>query len=128
MYEIIDDREKISDIERFGDVAVHPGFKAEFSVAYHRVSGHRNDGNVLPAQLFALSNGYCGFQAVHFGHLNIHEDKVEGLCFMSFYCQLASLGYGNGVASLFQQANGQHLVHSIVFSQENFQLPPALTQ
>src|ERR1700730_6641817 len=53
VYKVIDDREKIPDIERFGDVAVHPGLQAEFSVAYHRVSGHRNDGDVLAAHIFA---------------------------------------------------------------------------
>ncbi len=61
----------------FHDVAVHAGLQTAVAVALHGVGGHGDDGQMLGVRLPPADLG-GGFQTVHLGHLDIHQDEIEG--------------------------------------------------
>jgi hypothetical protein len=67
------------DRDWFGYIRVHSSGQAKFPIALHRVCGHGDDRKVSPAVLFLGADGPGCFQAVHFGHLNVHQHHVESL-------------------------------------------------
>jgi hypothetical protein len=57
-------------------VIVHSGSEAAFSVPDHRVRHHCYNESVAVGRLFGADTA-GRFEAVHFGHLPVHEDEVE---------------------------------------------------
>ena len=53
---------------------VHASGQALFAIPVHGVGGHGNDGKFGKSRIGA--NGLGGGDAVHDGHLHIHEDDV----------------------------------------------------
>ena len=66
---------------RFADVSVHTRVKAALAVAFHGVAGHGNDRNMVAGVLFLFAYGGSRLEAVHFRHLDVHEDDVEAVVF-----------------------------------------------
>ena len=60
-----------------------------------------------------------GFEPVHFRHLHIHQDQVEGL-FLPCRQRLPSgLGQNDRVSSLLQESHRYSLVYQVVFRQQD---------
>ena len=65
--------------EGFTEIVVHAGGQALFPVSFHGVGRQRNDGDVRCLRLsLSLTNAGCGREAIHDGHLAVHEDEVVG--------------------------------------------------
>ena len=106
--------------EWFGEIVIHPGRQAPFPVAFHGVGRQGNDRGVRRLRLaFPFADGSCGGEAIHDGHLAIHEDDGIG----------PGGGEVAGLASLFRTVHvvaeqfkqpGRHFtVDRIVFDQEH---------
>ena len=63
-----------AELDGLGEVVVHAGGEAAFAVAVKSVGGEGDDGGMG----VGAANGGGGFEAVHAGHLTVHEDKVVG--------------------------------------------------
>ncbi len=69
-----------AEIQRLGEVIIHPGLQALVPVAGHGMGGQGNDGEVVTLYIASrIANLTGGLEAVHAGHLNIHEDQIVGL-------------------------------------------------
>ena len=125
--EAVDGREEGRDLERLGDVPVHPGFEAALAVALHGVGRHGDDRDVLTARgPLALADRGGGLEAVHLRHLHVHEDQVERLgapAPRAPPCPLAATT--TSCAPLFQQPHRQLLVDGVVLGQEDAQAAAA---
>jgi len=66
------------------------------------------------------ANGGGGFEAVHFGHLDVHEDEIEVLQGEKFHGFFSGLGNRDGVTVFFEEADGQELIDSVVFGEKDF--------
>ena len=70
------------------------------------MDGDRNDWDVRAARLFLVPNDRGGLKAVHFWHLSIHQDEIEGFHFSLSDAYQSGVGHGDVVAALLQQAHG----------------------
>mmetsp|Transcript_70462 Transcript_70462/g.166102 ORF Transcript_70462/g.166102 Transcript_70462/m.166102 type:complete len:643 (+) Transcript_70462:166-2094(+) len=61
-------------VHRLGDMVTHAGGEAGLAVGGHRIGRHRDDQRIGPARQDALG----GLEAVDVGHLQIHQDGIEG--------------------------------------------------
>src|SRR5215467_15516146 len=66
-------------IDGLGNIFIHPLLKAFFTIALHGMSSHSNDWEVVSRDLFTLPNGGRGGEAIHLGHLQIHQYEIEGI-------------------------------------------------
>jgi len=79
--------------------------------------GTHNDRSALSGPV--ANNGPRGLQAVHVGHLHIHEDQIVGL-FPEKRESLSSVpSHISGIPHLPQDEKHELLVHRIVFGHEN---------
>ena len=67
----------ILGLHRLGDVVIHPPVEAHPAVSLHGVCRHGDDDGPAPQPGLQLPGKPGAFEAVHFRHLDIHEDKVE---------------------------------------------------
>lgn len=58
-------------------VGIHPGSKAAVAVFFEGMGGEGDDGRALAGELLALSDFGGGLEAVHFRHLNVHQNEIE---------------------------------------------------
>ena len=85
-------------VHRLGGKTVHAGGLGVFAVLAEHAGGERNHRHRRQlAGGFPLPDATGSFQAVHAGHLNIHQHQVEGLAAVG--------GHGVGATS-----GGDHLV------------------
>src|SRR5262249_2110234 len=70
--------DELVDADRLRDVALHAGFEARLAVAVHGVRGHRDDPRP-PLQGHLLHDRTRCLEAVHFGHLHVHEHEIVRL-------------------------------------------------
>ncbi len=75
----VDERVKLSRVDRLGQVVVHAGREALLAVARHRVRRHRDDAHVAAVLRSLARMTAGGLEPAHAGHLQVHEDEVEGL-------------------------------------------------
>ena len=64
----------IGDLHGLAQVIVHAGREAEFAITLHGVGGERDDPGPLMPVGKRLNDAPGGFEAVHLGHLHIHEN------------------------------------------------------
>lgn len=64
-------------VDGFGDVIIHAGGDAAVAFFCGGVGGHGDDGERVEA--FFRADFGSGLVAVHLGHLEVHEDEVEGV-------------------------------------------------
>ena len=74
--------------------ALRGGVKAGLLVGAERVGRHGDDGDGAPERVLAAANLARGAEAVHRGHLYVHEDGVElpGLHLRKRLKQRATIG------------------------------------
>src|SRR5437868_11368240 len=73
-------REKIQQvigINWLGKIGVHSGREATFAVPSHSMSSQRDDGDMRAVEALRLADFCSGFEAVHAGHLYVHEYYIE---------------------------------------------------
>jgi len=117
--EVSEERIELGGAEGFGEIAIHAAGEVALAIALHGVGGDGVDGQVCAGVLLLLADGEGGFNAVHVGHLDIHEDAVEDLGFEEFEDLETTGGKGCAMASLFEQAQGELLVDEVVFGDED---------
>ena len=95
----------------------HASGEAEFAIAVHGVGGHGDDGEVGEAGIGA--DGFCGGDAIHNGHLHVHEDDVV----VVFGDLLNSSGAVFGEIDLdmgvFEEAGGDFAIEFVVLDEKN---------
>ena len=121
----------IACVNGLRDIVVHARRQTAFAISYHGVSGHGYDGNMFSrrpfriAHPFLFSNQGRGLEPIHFRHLHIHQDQVEGL-FLPCRQRLPSgLRQNDRVSSLLQESHRHFLVYQIVFRQQDPEMPLA---
>ena len=67
--------EQLIGIDRLGQVSVHPGRQAEFTVTAHGIGGHGQHRQPGPAWVGA--DMPARRQAIHHRHLHIHQHQLE---------------------------------------------------
>src|SRR5687768_17089385 len=65
---------EILDAHRLGEIVIHPGCQAPLAIAVHRAGGHGDDGDMRAGRLVLADLGTC-LEAIHLGHLAVHEDR-----------------------------------------------------
>ena len=113
--------DQLGGFHGFAEVGVHAGGDAVLAVLGHDIGGEGNDGQALAvaAPALELADAAGGSEAVHDGHLAIHQDGVVvglGNAFQGFG---AVVGDGDEGRELLQGALGDALIYGVVFDQEN---------
>ena len=73
-----DDRARRAvDVDGLGEVGVHARSEAFLNVLMVGVGCEGDDGDVLRRLAVELSDGGSRLQAVHHGHLHVHQDRIE---------------------------------------------------
>ena len=111
--------EQFAETDRFRYIAVHARGQTTFFIALHDMRRHRDDGNMLPGLIFAVADSCGCFQAVHFGHLYVHQDEIEGLRAEGCQRLQAVTCDHDGMAGFFEHALGDSLVDYVVLGEQN---------
>jgi hypothetical protein len=100
---------------------VHGCIEAALAVALHRVRGHRDDRDVFSRASLPLANHRRRLEAVHLGHLDIHQHEVEVLPLQGGDYLVAVARYLDHVPPLLKRADCHSLVDRVVFGQQDAQ-------
>ena len=76
-------------------------------------------GDACRVACLRCADGGGGLEAVHLGHLHVHQHQVERLLLQGGQRLLAVVGHDHRVAVLLQQADGQPLVDGVVLRQQD---------
>ena len=109
-----------------GDVPIHARFETPLPVALHGMGCHGDDGDVTAGRFLPFTNGGRGLEAIHFRHLHVHQDDVEGFSLPGSQSLFPVACHDNRVTPLGERANGKLLINRIILRQKNVQLPPFL--
>lgn len=104
----------------FGEVAGHACFGGSGCGLLGDVGGDGNNGNGrVTADTLILADSAGGFDAVHVGHLKIHEDAIEGFACGGFegFESVGDDGWGN--ADFFEVKDEELLIDVVVFRDED---------
>ena len=80
-----------------------------------------DDGRVPAGGLVAATDGARGLEAVHFGHLHVHQDHVEGAAGRELHRLAAVVRHGDAVSLPLEHLHGHLLVEGVVLGQEDVQ-------
>ena len=114
-------RRKLLDTNRLGNVTIHAGRQALFTVALHGVSRHGDDRYVTARTTFTVADQRGRLQAVQFGHLHIHKNEIKGLRFPRRNCRASIPCHCDLVSPLRQEAHREFLIGKAVLRQQNLQ-------
>ena len=109
---------QLADLDRLADVVVHAGGEAGLAVAVHRVGGHGDDARLT---LEVLADPPGGLEAVHLGHLHVHEDDVVGVAADGLEGLEAVEGVVGAVAEALEDQEDELLVGGVVLDGEDAQ-------
>ena len=87
-----DNLQRPHEVDRFGEICVHPGIETPLLVLFAGVCGQGDDGDVSPKAALLLPYGDCGLEAVLARHLHVHKNEVECPAFPHFHSPLSVLG------------------------------------
>ncbi len=76
---------------------------------------------VAAVVLFSFADCRRGLKSIHFGHLQVHQDQVEGLICKSFQCIAAIDHHRDAVSPFLKQPRCQPLIDRIVFRNKHAQ-------
>jgi len=108
------------EVERFYEVVVHARLEAALAVGFHGVGGERDDGEARAGVGFFLgTDDGRGGEAVHFGHLQVHEHDVEFFAADVVDGLRAVLGEDGFVAEALKDGGGEATVEGVVFGDEH---------
>ena len=102
------------DIKGFAQMAIHSAHAAALLVLDERVGRHRDDGHRTRVVAVERANDAGRLVAVHLGHLDVHEDQVDGarVCFAQ--------------NKLFDKYADMDDVTSVYISKKMFQMMPVM--
>ncbi len=99
---------------------IHAGGDAILAILAHDIGGERDDGQAFaPLLALELANAPGGGEAVHDGHLAVHEHGVVVRLGEALQGIRAIVGEGDIGREFLQQVLGHALVHGIVFDQQD---------
>lgn len=114
-----DGGEEFADVDGFADVAVHACIEALFAIALHGVGSEGDDRDAASGAVFALAEDAGGGEAVHFGHLDIHQHEVKVALTEGIKGEFAVRDDFDGVALFFEDAEGEFLVDGVILGEED---------
>ena len=94
-----------------------PASRQRCLIPFHGVRRHGDDRHVGIA--FRGADGHGRFEAIHFRHLYVHQDQVEGLREEGVVSFFAVVGDDHLMAAFLQQPDGQLLIDGAVFGQQD---------
>lgn len=103
-------------VDGFAEVVVHAGGQAILAVLAGGVGRYRDDDGL---GVFVCADEACSFQAVHFGHLDIHKYEVVAILPELFEDFFSIGGHAWIIPHFIEDDEGQLLVDGIVFGQED---------
>ena len=109
---------KLVEVDGFAEVVVHTCSQAILPVFAGGVSRYRDDDGLCA---FVRADQAGSFEAVHFGHLDIHEYEVVAVLFELFEDFFTIGGHAWVVTHFIEDDEGQLLVDRVVFGQEDTQ-------
>ena len=68
----------VVEIHRFGQMILHAMVQGTLHVLFECACRKRDDGKARRVGMARRPDGGCGFESVHDGHLDVHEDQVDG--------------------------------------------------
>src|SRR5579863_1275187 len=105
--------------DRFRDVAVHARREALLTVTTHGMRRESYYANSLAAFFLILADHSSGFEAVHDGHLHVHQNNIELEGLESFDCFEAIVSNCDVVTLALQKSYGEALVDETVLGKQN---------
>ncbi len=122
LHDAVNDGSQFEEVHGLDHVVVHAGFQALLPDFVVGVGGHGHDGDVgLFHASLAGADDARGLDAVHAGHLDVHEGQVEDEACEQFQGFGGRLGRGDVVAQLVQVEFGHFAVDAAVVHQEDAQ-------
>jgi hypothetical protein len=76
-YDRLNDAPEFGRLNGFGDITVHARLETPPAVAFHRVGRHGNDRDVPTRSCFFVPDRPRRLETVHFGLLDVHQDKSK---------------------------------------------------
>ena len=107
---------KLVEVDGFAEIVVHTCGQAILAVFAGGVGRYRDDDGLC---CFVCADKSGGFQAVHLGHLDIHEHEVIVVLFQLFEDFFAIGGHAWVVTHFIEDDEGQLLVDRVIFGQED---------
>ena len=107
-------------MDGLGQVVLHARIQAALAVAFHGVGGHGDDGQVVEPGF--LADGSGGGQAIHFGHLDVHQHQVVVVGRGRLYFCHGIMAVDGGLdlyAGFFQKGQGHGAVELYVIDQQH---------
>jgi len=111
---------KLFGEEGLRQIIIHTGIETTGTIRIEGVRGEADDGDG-GGRSVQCSNAACGFDAIHFRHLHIHEDEVEGFGGKAPDGFRAIGGDGHNAALAFEHAAREQLIDDTVFGDEDTQ-------
>ncbi len=109
--------EEFLRVDGFRDVVVHAGGERSFTVAGHRVRGHREDRQTVTP--WRRADPPRGFQSIHDRHLQVHQHEVVRALRGALHAQRAVLGELDVNARRAEQFEGHLLIELVVFDEQD---------
>ena len=125
------------EFDGFAEIVVHAGFEAFLFVAFHGVGGQGDDtgpgGGVGPGGWAGPASGpgggvrlgagladkAGGFEPIHPGHLEVHQNDVKSFVGCGVDCLQAVVDHGWGITQFLEYIEDHLLVDHIVFGDED---------
>ena len=106
-------RESLAN-DGFSEVAGHTGFEAALAVLFEDVGGEGDNGRTRIG-MSEFAQPARGLQAIHNGHLHVHENQVKGLILAQLNGLGTITGDDDGSAHSFEQEADDVLVGEVIF-------------
>ena len=116
-----DGLEQLLRLDRLGDVAIHADFEAALAIPLHGMGSHGNNGDVPSGSPLASTDRQRGLEAVHLGHLHVHQHQIERLPIEGRHRLLAAACNHDRVSVLFESSHYQPLIDGVVLGEKNVQ-------
>ena len=113
--------EKVVVAEGLGHIVVHAHRQAAFAISFEGMRGHGHDLLVPASGPLVVANACGGLEAVHHGHLDVHQHHSERIEFESGQRFFPVVGHYDRMARLLQRPFGQQLVDRVVFNEQDVQ-------
>ena len=104
-------------IDGLGEVVAHACGEAKFAILVHGIRSHGDDGEMGEAGIGA--DGFGGGDAVHDGHLHVHEDDVVVVFGDLLNGGSAMFRDIDVDAGVFEKAKGDFAIEFVVFHEKN---------
>jgi len=107
--------------ERLGEVVVHAGREALLAILLHGAGGEGQDGDVTVRPHLGRADRTGRLEAVHLGHLTVHEDEIVGCALEGLDGFPAVAHEIDPVPGLLEHPDGHALAHRVVLGHQDAQ-------